>query len=100
MLDFRKFITTHIFSKCVMFLYALWWIYLYLFFSTDKSNYPHSCGTANGSYIFLTLLLVLVLTVSLIIESIRNVSSKRNYYLILLLFVWIPVLIILFKFII
>ena len=83
----------HVLFTIFLFLYLFWILFVILWFKTGTSNYPNSCGAANGGLIILTLLVILIYTIVIILKIIFSKTENRIDYLkILGLTIILPIL--------
>ena len=78
-----KLLNFYTISATCMFLYILWFVHFVHWFTSGKSNYPHSCGAANAGLLVLTLAGIACSLILLIILCIV-LKDKRAYIMSLL----------------
>lgn len=91
-MDAMRLFARHIKSSVFLVIYALFWAYLYYWFSTPTSIYPNSCGAANGGLIILVLLLSTIGSLVMIVLAIMEKGQNRIDYSVFLGLILSPVL--------
>lgn len=72
-------------SKIFLIIYAIWWLFLMTYFSTNgNTEYPSSCGLAYGTIVMFTLFITFIYTLLLVIQIIKSKEQKRLDYLVFL----------------
>ncbi len=74
----------HIKSTIALIIYAIWWSFFFNWFDSGKSDYPASCGAANGALVMLSLLIGGTVSLIFSILILSNSGQKRIDYLIFL----------------
>ena len=89
----------HKISTFFLIIYIFWIIYVINWFKSGSSNYPNSCGAANGALIMLTFLIIAVYSLILIIKVIIAKEQNRSDFLkIFGLIYFLPIVLILVSF--
>ncbi len=87
----------HIFSTIFLGLYIIWWILFIYWFNSGSSNYPKSCGAANGTLVILTLLIAIIYTFTLFIKIVIAKGQSRWDYIKFLGIILLPAIILIVR---
>lgn len=76
-----KLFNRHKISTFFLILYIFWIIFAINWFKSGSSNYPNSCGAANGGLIMITFFIIAIYSLILIIKIIIAKEQKRSDFL-------------------
>ncbi len=94
-----KLFIRHKISTLFLIIYIFWIVFVINWFKSGSSNYPNSCGAANGALIMITFLIIAIYSFIIIIKIIIAKEQNRSDFLkILGLIFFLPIVLIIVSF--